>query len=61
MYYVCVLIQLKYTVLSMGNAWRNGKEILLASQSVAEIKLSIVDAVVKKCVNSLIYAVRGRQ
>ena len=49
MYYVCVLIQLKY-ILSMGNAWRNGKEILLAtSQSVAEIKLSIVDAVVKKC------------
>ena len=39
-----------------------GKKFYLAtSQSVAEIKLSIVDAVVKKCVNSLIYAVRGRQ
>ena len=35
MYYVCVLIQLKYTVLSMGNTWRDGKEILFSDESVS--------------------------
>lgn len=50
---MCVLIQL--------NGEMGKKFYLATSQSVAEIKLSIVDAVVKKCVNSLIYAVRGRQ